>query len=84
MSRSLLKSMDSEEIPVLSKGAILAQSPANFETIDVLDDGDREIIHYENVHKWSHPWTLYMTVIICSIGAATQLIFVLISVMYAT
>ncbi|KIM80062.1 hypothetical protein PILCRDRAFT_822907, partial [Piloderma croceum F 1598] len=48
----------SEEIPVLSKGAILAQSPADFETLDVLDDGDREIICYENVHKWSHPWTL--------------------------
>ncbi|KIM73043.1 hypothetical protein PILCRDRAFT_81426 [Piloderma croceum F 1598] len=62
----------SEEIPVLSKGAILAQSPADFETLDVLDDRDREIIRYEIAHKWSHPWTLYMTVIICSIGAATQ------------
>jgi hypothetical protein len=50
----------------------------------VLDDDDRDIIRYEKAHKWSHPWTLYMTVIICSIGAATQLIFVLISVMYAT
>ncbi|KIM73040.1 hypothetical protein PILCRDRAFT_803132 [Piloderma croceum F 1598] len=62
----------SEEIPVLSKGAILAQSPADFETLDVLDDRDQEIIRYEIAHKWSHPWTLYMTVIICSIGAATQ------------
>jgi hypothetical protein len=51
----------------------------------VLDDDDRDIIRHEKAHKWSHPWTLYMTVIICSIGAATQLIFVLIiSVMYAT
>jgi hypothetical protein len=62
-------------IRLLTRLHIVAQSPADFETLDVLDDDDREIIRYQNVHKWSHPWTLYMTVIICSIGAATQLIF---------
>lgn len=62
----------SEEVPILSKGAILAQNPADFETLDVLDDSDRDIIRYEYAHKWSHPWTMYMTIILCSIGAATQ------------
>jgi hypothetical protein len=63
---------------------IVAQNPADFETLDVLDDSDRDIIRYENAHRWSHPWTLYMTIIICSVGAATQLLFFLISTMYAS
>jgi hypothetical protein len=50
----------------------------------VLDDSDRDIIRYENAHRWSHPRTLCMTIIICSVGAATQLIFVLTSIMYVS
>jgi sugar porter (SP) family MFS transporter len=61
-----------EELPILSKGAILAQSPADFETLDVLDDSDKDVIRYEYAHRWSHPMTLYVTIVLCSVGAATQ------------
>jgi hypothetical protein len=60
----------------------VAQNPADFETLDVLDDSDRDIIRYENAHRWSHPFTLYMTIVLCSVGAATQLVAVLVLTMY--
>jgi hypothetical protein len=59
-------------LPLLKKGAVLAQSPVEFETLDLLSDEDRDAIRYERSHKWGHPLTLYITVFLCSIGAATQ------------
>ena len=50
----------------------VAQNPVEFETLDILDDEDRDAIRYERGHKWSHPLTLYVTVFLCSVGAATQ------------
>lgn len=50
----------------------MAQNPKDFEDIDELDENDKETIHYEYTHKWSHPMTLYITIILCSLGAATQ------------
>ena len=51
---------------------LVAQSPADFETLNVLDDCDKDIIRYEYAHRWSHPVMLYVTIVLCSIGAATQ------------
>ncbi|PSN67775.1 hypothetical protein BS50DRAFT_348632 [Corynespora cassiicola Philippines] len=59
-------------IPVLKKGALVAQNPAAFEEIELLDDDDREALRQEKAHKWRHPMALYFTIIVCSIGAAVQ------------
>ncbi|KZP07383.1 hypothetical protein FIBSPDRAFT_964127 [Athelia psychrophila] len=59
-------------LPHLQKGAVLAQNPADFETLSELDSEDKDVIRHERTHKWSHPLTLYITVFLCSIGAATQ------------
>jgi hypothetical protein len=61
-----------EHLPDLQKGALLAQNPGGFEGLDVLDEEDRNVIRHERAHKWSHPVTLYATVFLCSLGAATQ------------
>ena len=53
-------------------GGTVAQSPAEFETLDRLNDNDRAVIRYEYEHRWNHPVALYMTIIVCSIGAVTQ------------
>lgn len=50
----------------------VAQEPAAYESLDLLDDEDRSVIQHEYAHKWSHPLTLYVTIFLCSIGAATQ------------
>ncbi|KAG6850372.1 hypothetical protein H0H93_014326 [Arthromyces matolae] len=59
-------------LPLLRKGALLAQNPKDFETIPELDEDDREAIRRETTHKWSQPRDLYLTVVVCSIAAAVQ------------
>jgi hypothetical protein len=51
---------------------VVAQNPDDFEKLDVLDDTDRNVIRYERAHRWSHPLTLYVTIFLCSVGAAVQ------------
>ena len=61
-----------EITPLLRKGALVAQNPAEFETVEGLDDAEKEHLRNEVVHKWRQPRSLYLTVILCSIGAAVQ------------
>lgn len=56
----------------LRKGALLAQRPQQYMSIAELNDEDRAIITQERQHKWKHPMTLYWTIFVCSVGAATQ------------
>lgn len=61
-----------DKLPILRKGAILAQNPHDYEHLDVLDENDKAIIRDEHTNRWSHPLTLYLTIVLCSLGAATQ------------
>ncbi|KAJ9102052.1 hypothetical protein QFC19_004980 [Naganishia cerealis] len=56
----------------LRKGALLAQRPHHYMSLPELDEDDRAIITQERLHKWKHPMTLYWTIFVCSVGAATQ------------
>ena len=56
----------------LQKGALIAQNPAAFEELEELDTGEKDALRYEVLHKWKHTFQLYLTVIVCSIGAAVQ------------
>ena len=56
----------------LKKGALVAQSPNDFDTIEMLVEEDKQHLHFEKEHKWKHPLQLYITIIVCSIGAAVQ------------
>jgi hypothetical protein len=49
----------------------VAQNPAGFEDLDLAED-EKDALRVEVNKKWTHPWKLYMTVIVCSIGAAVQ------------
>lgn len=57
---------------VLQRGALVAQNPREFESVPGLTEEERVALEREVTHKWSQPWTLYYTVILCSIGAAVQ------------
>lgn len=59
-------------IPLLKKGALVAQDPPAFEQVTELDDVERDALRNEVLHKWRQPRSLYFTVILCSIGAAVQ------------
>ncbi|KAF9484498.1 hypothetical protein BDN70DRAFT_872527 [Pholiota conissans] len=56
----------------LQKGALLAQNPAKFESLEELGERDKEIIRREKTYKWNQPRDLYLTVVLCSIAAAVQ------------
>ncbi|KAJ0302291.1 hypothetical protein COL516b_007347 [Colletotrichum fioriniae] len=64
-----------EYIPVLKKGALVAQDPTGYEEIDgpeALDATEIQVLRDEVEHKWRIPKILYLTIITCSIGAAVQ------------
>lgn len=78
--RQLLRDVDEfatkygieDALPLLRKGALIAKDPANFETVEGLTDDERDSIRREITHKWRQPWSMYFTIILCSIGAAVQ------------
>ncbi|KZF19963.1 hypothetical protein L228DRAFT_214301 [Xylona heveae TC161] len=57
---------------LLRRGALVAQHPAGFESVEELEEEEREALRNEVLHRWRQPWSLYFTVILCSIGAAVQ------------
>lgn len=59
-------------LPLLKKGALVAQDPPAYEKVEELDDAERDALRNEIDHKWRQPKPLYLTVILCSIGAAVQ------------
>lgn len=61
-----------EHVHLLQKGALVAQDPKNFEQVDELNADEREALRNETLHKWRQPRALYVTVILCSVGAAVQ------------
>jgi hypothetical protein len=60
-----------DALPRLKKGALIAQDPSAYEEVE-LDDDERDAIRLEVLRKWKQPNALYMTIVICSIGAAVQ------------
>ncbi|KAF1822586.1 uncharacterized protein K489DRAFT_379948 [Dissoconium aciculare CBS 342.82] len=61
-----------DKTTILQKGALVAQDPAGFESLEQLDEHEKNLLRREVTHRWSHPMALYWTIIICSIGAAVQ------------
>ena len=61
-----------EYTDLIKKGALIAQDPAGFEYLEVLSTEEKDLLRHEATHRWSHPLRLYLTIIICSIGAAVQ------------
>ncbi|CAG9983719.1 unnamed protein product [Clonostachys byssicola] len=61
-----------DEIDIFRKGVLVAQDPSGFEFIEDLDDEDKETLRSEVERKWHQPKHLWITVAVCSIGAAVQ------------
>lgn len=59
-------------LPLLRKGALVAQSPDAIDEIPELDEHERQNLHEEITHRWKHPRILYFTIILNSIAAAIQ------------
>ncbi|KAH6603290.1 sugar transporter [Trichoderma cornu-damae] len=66
------RGLPSDILFLLQKGALVAQNPAAFESLDELDEDEKQALREEVTHRWKHPWALYYTVGLCSIAAAIQ------------
>ncbi|KAI1099094.1 hypothetical protein F4804DRAFT_345781 [Jackrogersella minutella] len=65
----------SEYVPLMRKGALVAQDPTGFEDMEgpeALNAEEIDVLKRETEHKWRVPRLLYLTIITCSIGAAVQ------------
>ncbi|KAI1474389.1 hypothetical protein K445DRAFT_346427 [Daldinia sp. EC12] len=64
-----------EHIPILRRGALVAQNPHDFEDQggeEALDEAEKEALRAEVTHRWRMPAKLFLTIATCSIGAAVQ------------
>jgi hypothetical protein len=57
---------------IFQKGALVAQDPTAFESLDMLDEEDKNWLRREATHRWDQPKMLYYLVILCSVAAAVQ------------
>lgn len=44
----------------------------DYRSIPELSESEKDLIEREHTHRWSHPKLLYLTIALCSIGAAVQ------------
>ncbi|KAJ4423325.1 hypothetical protein N0V82_002053 [Gnomoniopsis sp. IMI 355080] len=64
-----------DHLPILRKGALLAQDPDNYENIggdEELTSEEKAMLRQEKEHRWRLPFKLYLTIVTCAIGAAVQ------------
>lgn len=65
-----------EHIPLLRKGALVAQDPEQYgENItgpEALDEVEKVMLRDEVEHRWRMPLRLILTIVTCSIGACVQ------------
>lgn len=66
------KGLPESILPLLEKGALVAQNPAGFEELAELDEQDKSTLRNEVTHRWHHPKALYFTIVLNSIAAAIQ------------
>lgn len=66
------KGLPEDILPLLQKGALVAQNPAGFEELKELDEADKTALRNEVTHRWRHPKALYFTIVLNSIAAAIQ------------
>lgn len=61
-----------DDLELLKKGALIAKDPQYFDAIPGVTDYEKEALRDERVRRFRQPLALYLTIIICSIGAAVQ------------
>jgi len=61
-----------EQNALFRRAARVAHNPHEIAMLPELSDEERRICIEETTHKWRHTLMMYVTIFICSIGAATQ------------
>jgi hypothetical protein len=61
-----------EDITAFKLGAVCAQDPAKYDTVQGMSEFDRDVMKREYANKWTQPKLLYLVIILCSTCAAVQ------------
>ncbi|KAI1906800.1 hypothetical protein LOZ12_000944 [Ophidiomyces ophidiicola] len=56
----------------LKKGALVAQDPKSFETLEELSTEEKDILRREKTHRWHQPFMMYFMTILCAGSAIVQ------------
>ncbi|PGH12401.1 hypothetical protein AJ80_06708 [Polytolypa hystricis UAMH7299] len=56
----------------LKKGALVAQDPKAFETLDDLSEEEKDTLRRERTHRWDQPFMMYFMTILCAGSAIVQ------------
>ncbi|KAI1906475.1 hypothetical protein LOZ61_006660 [Ophidiomyces ophidiicola] len=63
---------DEDDVRAFELGAVLAQDPERFESVDGLTPDELDVLRLEFSNKWSQPKLLYLVIVLCSVSAAVQ------------
>ncbi|EEH42377.2 uncharacterized protein PADG_07197 [Paracoccidioides brasiliensis Pb18] len=63
---------DEEDIRAFELGAVLAQAPEQFESVQGLTEKELQVLRKEFTNRWSQPGLMYLVIILCSLSAAVQ------------
>ncbi|KAK6081290.1 hypothetical protein SCUP515_02978 [Seiridium cupressi] len=63
---------EEEDIRAFKLGAMIAGNMNKYDTVDGLNDREKDVLDREITHKWSNPNMLYAVIVICSLCAAVQ------------
>lgn len=61
-----------EHLSLLKKGAQVAKDPRCFEVVRGITEEEKQALNDEEHHRFKQPFALYVTIIICCVGAAVQ------------
>jgi hypothetical protein len=61
-----------EHLEVFKRGALVAQTPGAYDTIEGISQEERDALYIEKTKRWNHTRTLYFTIFLNSIAAAIQ------------
>lgn len=61
-----------EHTDLFRRAALVARDAINFETVASLQEDELAALIYEREHKWHGPVTMWYSIILCAVGAATQ------------
>ncbi|KAJ7710435.1 MFS transporter [Mycena rosella] len=61
-----------EHTDLFRRAALVARDAINFESVSSLQEDEVAALLYEREHKWHGPFTMWYSIILCAIGAATQ------------
>ncbi|KAJ6179043.1 hypothetical protein N7519_009504 [Penicillium mononematosum] len=63
---------DESDIRAFELGAVLAQSPEQYDNVAGLTNKEKAVLRREVTHRWSQPWKMYVVITLCSLSATVQ------------